>query len=197
MDLTFYLYVIGTYLLASIPFGYIVGKLFGKDVTKEGSGNIGATNVTRTIGKKAGILVLILDLLKGFIPVYYAKLIFWDTKLIAIIATTAVIGHCFSIFMKFKGGKGVATGFGVLIALSGKTAFIVFLIWLGTFLVSGYVSLASIISSSLAWIIIFYLEKDFYITTAVFISSLIIFLKHSANIERLIDGTESRFIYKN
>lgn len=197
MDLIFFLYVAGTYLLASIPFGYLIGKLFGKDVTKEGSGNIGATNVTRTIGKKAGILVLILDLSKGFIPVYYAKLIFWDTKHIAIIAITAVIGHCFSIFMKFKGGKGVATGFGVLMALSGKTAFIVFLIWLGTFLVSGYVSLASIISSSLAWVVIFYLEKDFYITTAVFISSLIIFLKHSSNIERLIDGTESRFIYKN
>ena len=196
MDLTFIIYIVATYLIASIPFGYVVGKIFGKDITKEGSGNIGATNVTRTIGKKAGILVLILDLLKGFIPVYYAKLIFWDTKLVALIATTAVIGHCFSVFMKFKGGKGVATGFGVLIALSGKSAFIVFLIWLGAFLVSGYVSLASIISSSLAWIIIFYLEKDFYITIGVFISSLIIFLRHSSNIERLINGTEHRFIYK-
>lgn len=196
MELNFYLYIIGTYLIASIPFGYIIGKLFGKDITKEGSGNIGATNVTRTIGKKAGILVLILDLSKGFLPVYYAKYLFWDTKLIAIIALTAVIGHCFSIFMKFKGGKGVATGFGVLIALSGKVAFITFLIWLGTFLVSGYVSLASIIASSFSWIIIYYLIGDLNITIAVFISSLIIFIKHSKNIDRLINGTEHRFIYK-
>jgi len=196
MDLIFIIYALATYLIASIPFGYVVGKIFGKDITKEGSGNIGATNVTRTIGKKAGVLVLILDLLKGFIPVYYAKMIFLDTKLTAVIAVIAVIGHCFSIFMKFKGGKGVATGFGVLIALSGKTAFIVFLIWLGTFLVSGYVSLASIISSSLAWVVIFYLERDFYMTMGVFISSLIIFLRHSSNIERLINGTEHRFLYK-
>ena len=190
------LYLILTYLIASIPFGYVIGKLFGKDITKEGSGNIGATNVTRTIGKKAGFLVLILDLLKGFIPVYYAKHIFLDYKSVGIIALTAVIGHCFSIFMKFKGGKGVATGFGVIIALSGKTAFILFLIWLGTFLVSGYVSLSSIIAVSLSWIIFFYLEKDLYLTLSILIASLIIFFKHSSNIERLIKGTEGRFIYK-
>jgi len=190
------LYLVLTYLIASIPFGYVIGKLFGKDITKEGSGNIGATNVTRTIGKKAGFLVLILDLLKGFIPVYYAKHIFLDYKSVGIIALTAVIGHCFSIFMKFKGGKGVATGFGVIIALSGKTAFILFLIWLGTFLVSGYVSLSSIIAVSLSWIIFFYLGKDLYLTLSILIASLIIFFKHSSNIERLIKGTEGRFIYK-
>ncbi len=194
MDVKFVVFVIITYLIASIPFGYIVGKIFGKDITKEGSGNIGATNVTRTIGKKAGALVLILDFLKGFLPVYIAQSIFWDTLQISIIAITAVIGHCFSIFMKFRGGKGVATGFGVLTALSAKVAFIVFMVWLGTFLVSGYVSLASIISASLSWIIFFYIEKDFYLTTAVFLSSLIIFLKHSSNIERLIEGKESRFL---
>ena len=184
-------------MLASIPFGYVVGKLFGKDITKEGSGNIGATNVTRTIGKKAGILVLILDLLKGFIPVYYAKYLFFDTKYIAIVAVTAVVGHCFSIFMKFKGGKGVATGFGVLIAISGKVALITFLVWLGTFLVSGYVSLASIMSASLSWIIIFHLVGDLYLTKAVLLSSILIVFKHSSNIERLINGTESRFLYKD
>ncbi|RMD47739.1 MAG: glycerol-3-phosphate 1-O-acyltransferase [Aquificota bacterium] len=190
------LYAILTYFVASIPFGYVIGKLFGKDITKEGSGNIGATNVTRTIGKKAGFLVLILDLLKGFIPVYYAKYFFLDYKSVGIIALTAVIGHCFSVFMKFKGGKGVATGFGVIIALSGKTAFILFLIWLGTFLVSGYVSLSSVITASLSWIIFFYLEKNMYITFSILIASLIIFFKHSSNIERLIKGTENRFIYK-
>ena len=197
MDWQFIGYIAFTYLLASIPFGYVVGKLFGKDITKEGSGNIGATNVTRTIGKKAGILVLILDLLKGFIPVYYAKYLFFDTKYIAIVAVTAVVGHCFSIFMKFKGGKGVATGFGVLIAISGKVALITFLVWLGTFLVSGYVSLASIMSASLSWIMIFHLVGDLYLTKAVLLSSILIVFKHSSNIERLINGTESRFLYKD
>jgi glycerol-3-phosphate acyltransferase PlsY len=197
MDWQFIGYILFTYLLASIPFGYIIGKLFGKDITKEGSGNIGATNVSRTIGKKAGVLVLILDLLKGFIPVYYAKFLFSDFKMLAIVALTAVIGHCFSVFMKFKGGKGVATGFGVLLAISGKVALITFLVWLGTFLVSGYVSLASIVSASLSWVLVLYLVGDIYITKAVLLSSILIVFKHSSNIERLLRGTESRFLYKD
>ena len=191
------LYLTLTYLIASIPFGYIIGKFFGKDVTKEGSGNIGATNVARTLGKKAGALVLILDMLKGFIPVFYAKkLFFFDPKFIAIIALVAVIGHCFSVFMKFKGGKGVATGIGVLLALSPKVAALVIMMWLGTFLVSGYVSLASILAASLSWVFYFFLEGEFYTTLAILIASLIIVIKHSSNIERLLKGTESRFIHK-
>jgi len=185
-----------TYMVASIPFGYVIGKLFGRDITKEGSGNIGATNVARTIGKKAGIAVLILDMLKGFVPVYYAKELFWDYKFVALVAITAVIGHCFSIFMKFKGGKGVATGIGVLLALSPQTASIIILLWIGIFLTSGYVSLASIISASLSWIIILYTDGNFYYTFATLIASIIIVMKHSSNIHRLIKGTENRFIYK-
>ncbi len=191
------LYLLGTYLITSIPFGYVIGKFFGKDVTKVGSGNIGATNVARALGKKAGAAVLILDMIKGFIPVYYAKkLFFFDPKFIAIVALIAVVGHCFSIFMKFKGGKGVATGIGVLFALSPKVAFLVILMWLGTFLVSGYVSLASILSASLSWVFYFFLEGEFYTTLSVLLASLIIVAKHSSNIERLLKGTESRFIHK-
>ncbi|NPA52913.1 MAG: glycerol-3-phosphate 1-O-acyltransferase PlsY [Aquificae bacterium] len=197
MDYTLLFYLTVTYLITSIPFGYIVGKIFGKDVTKEGSGNIGATNVARTIGKKAGILVLILDALKGYIPVYYAyDYFFYDTRAVMLVAIVAILGHCFSIFMKFKGGKGVATGFGVLLALSPQTALIVFLFWLGVFLVSGYVSLASIMASSISWVILFYIEKDIYLALGAFIVSLIIIIKHSSNIERLIKGTENRFLYK-
>ncbi len=190
-------YLIFTYLIGSIPFGYIVGKLFGKDITKEGSGNIGATNVTRTIGKKAGILVLILDLLKGFIPVFFAKNYFhFEPKFIGLVAVMAVIGHCFSVFMKFKGGKGVATGFGVLIALSVKVALITFILWLGVFLATGYVSLASIIATSFSWVMLGIIEQNLYYTWAALIISLIIVMKHSSNIERLMKGTENRFIYK-
>ncbi|WP_457625932.1 glycerol-3-phosphate 1-O-acyltransferase PlsY [Persephonella sp.] len=190
-------YILITYLVASIPFGYIVGKIFGKDITKEGSGNIGATNVTRTIGKKAGILVLILDMLKGFIPVFVAKnYLFFDDRFVALIAVTAVVGHCYSVFMKFRGGKGVATGIGVLLALSPKVALIVIILWIGIFLTTGYVSLASVISAFMSWIMMNYIVENYYYTLAALLASFVIIYKHSSNIERLIKGTENRFIYK-
>ncbi|WP_456465944.1 glycerol-3-phosphate 1-O-acyltransferase PlsY [Persephonella sp.] len=189
------LFILLTYFVASIPFGFIVGKLSGKDITKEGSGNIGATNVVRTIGKKAGIFVLLLDALKGFIPVYISK-IYFDDLIVAVVAVVAVFGHCYSIFMKFKGGKGVATGIGVLIALSPKVALITITLWLGIFLTTGYVFLASVISAFLSWIMMTYIELNYYYTIAALISSMIIVYKHSSNIERFLKGTESRFIYK-
>jgi glycerol-3-phosphate acyltransferase PlsY len=188
-------YLIITYLLGSIPFGLIISKLFGKDIRKEGSGNIGATNVTRVLGKKAGLLVLILDMLKGFLPIYIAKYIF-DTKLVSLLAIASVVGHCFSIFLKFKGGKGVATAIGVLLALSSKTASIIIMFWLGVFLVSGYVSLASMLSASISWVIINFIENNIYYTYAVFIIGLIIILKHKDNLDRLLKGTEYRFLHK-
>ncbi|ACD66068.1 protein of unknown function DUF205 [Sulfurihydrogenibium sp. YO3AOP1] len=195
MEINFIVYLIITYLLGSIPFGLIISKLFGKDIRKEGSGNIGATNVTRVLGKKAGILVLILDMLKGFLPIYIAKYIF-DTKLISLLAIASVIGHCFSIFLKFKGGKGVATAIGVLLALSSKTALIVIMFWLGVFLVSGYVSLASMLSASISWVIIKFIENNIYYTYAAFIIGLIVILKHKDNLDRLLKGTEYRFLHK-
>lgn len=196
MEINFIVYAILTYLISSIPFGLIVGKIFGKDVRKEGSKNIGATNVTRVVGKKAGILVLILDLLKGFLPILYAKHIF-EPKHVAFLAVISVIGHCFSIFLKFKGGKGVATGIGVLLALSTKTTYIVTLFWLGVFLTTGFVSLASILSSSISWVVIHVLEGDLYFTYAIFTVGLIIIFKHKENIDRLLKGTEHKFIYKD
>ncbi len=204
------IYALLTYLITSIPFGYIIGKIFGVDVRKKGSGNIGATNVARTIGKKAGLLVLLLDALKGFIPVYLAKTIFMEQmgiftpKNLGLIIIVAILGHCFSIFMKFKGGKGVATGLGILLALSPQATLIIVLFWLGVFLTTGYVSLASILSASLTWLVYFSLEmKNFlsvdyiYIVFAIFISSIVIVFKHLSNIERLLNGTENRFIYKD
>jgi glycerol-3-phosphate acyltransferase PlsY len=195
MEVNFIVYLIITYLLGSIPFGLIISKLFGKDIRKEGSGNIGATNVTRVLGKRAGLLVLILDMLKGFLPIYIAKSIF-DTKLVSLLAIASVIGHCFSIFLKFKGGKGVATAIGVLFALSSKTALIVIMFWFGVFLVSGYVSLASMLSASISWVIINFIENNIYYTYTAFIIGLIIILKHKDNLDRLLKGTEYRFLHK-
>jgi len=203
-----FIYALITYLITSIPFGYIIGKILGVDVTKKGSGNIGATNVARTIGKKAGLVVLILDMLKGFIPVYIAKNILMEKvgifspKDVGLIVIVAVLGHCFSIFMKFKGGKGVATALGVMLALSPQATLIIVLFWLGVFLTTGYVSLASILSAYISWFIYFFIEiKNFtspdyiYIVIAIFISSMIIIYKHISNIQRLLNGTENRFIY--
>lgn len=190
------LYSVLAYLVGSIPFGLVIGRLFGKDVRKEGSGNIGATNVTRVVGKKAGILVLILDALKGFLPVYYMISKGYSPKVVSIVSIFAVIGHTFSIFMKFKGGKGVATSLGVLLALSFKSSAIILMFWLGVFLATGYVSLASILSASISWVVIHILTGDIYYTYTAFLIGLVIIFKHKSNIDRLLKGQEYRFIHK-
>lgn len=190
------IYSLIAYLVGSIPFGLLVGKLFGRDVRKEGSGNIGATNVTRVVGKKAGILVLFLDALKGFLPVYYLVSKGYSPKLISVVSIFAVLGHTFSIFLKFKGGKGVATALGVLLALSIKSSIIVLMFWIGIFLATGYVSLASILSAGISWVVIHVLTGDIYYTYAAFLIALIIVFKHKSNIDRLLKGEEYRFIHK-
>ncbi|MCX7760487.1 MAG: glycerol-3-phosphate 1-O-acyltransferase PlsY [Hydrogenothermaceae bacterium] len=190
------LYSILAYLIGSIPFGLIVGKIFGKDVRKEGSGNIGATNVTRVIGKKAGLLVLFLDAVKGFLPVYYLISKGYPSKIVSVVSIFAVVGHTFSIFLKFKGGKGVATALGVLLALNTKVSIIILMLWIGIFLTTGYVSLASIISASISWVVLHILSGDIYYTYAAFFIALIIIFKHKSNIERLLEGKEHRFIHK-
>lgn len=190
------LYSLLAYIIGSIPFGLIIGKIFGKDITKEGSGNIGATNVTRVIGKKAGAAVLILDALKGFLPVYYLISKGYSPKVVSVVSIFAVIGHTFSIFMKFKGGKGVATALGVLLALSLKSSIIILMFWLGVFLATGYVSLASILSASISWVVIHIISGDIYYTYAAFFIALVIIFKHKSNIDRLLKGQEYRFIHK-
>lgn len=189
-------YSLIAYLIGSIPFGLVVGKLFGKDVRKEGSGNIGATNVTRVVGKKAGILVLVLDAAKGFLPVYYLIGKGYTPKFISAICIFTVLGHTFSIFLKFKGGKGVATALGVLFALSLKSSVIVLMFWLGIFLATGYVSLASILSAGISWMVVHVIIGDIYYTYASLIIALIIVFKHRSNIDRLLKGEEYRFIHK-
>lgn len=189
-------YAIISYLIGSIPFGLIVGKLFGKDVRKEGSGNIGATNVTRVVGKKAGLLVLVLDAIKGFLPVYYLITLEYDPKIVSLVGIFAVIGHTFSVFLKFKGGKGVATALGVMLALSLKSSIIIVMFWLGVFLATGYVSIASIMSAGISWVVIHILTADIYYTYAAFFIALLIVFKHKSNIDRLLKGQEHRFIHK-
>lgn len=211
MDLTQWIFavsaVILAYMLGSIPFSLMVGKIFfRKDVRKEGSGNAGATNTFRVLGWKAGVPVFLLDVLKGWFAVY---LINWFPEgaiaekyfyyLTAFQAIAVVSGHIYPLFAGFKGGKGVATLLGVALAMypiSGLMAFGVFII---VFLLSGYVSLGSIIACTAFPFISYFLIENTDPALVIFSIAVGSFvpITHLENIGRLLSGTESRFLYKS
>ncbi len=182
-----------TYFLGAVPFGLLFARwLTGKDPREHGSGNIGATNAMRTGGKKVGIFTLIADVLKGVLPVSLALYLEFTQLEITLIALAAFLGHIFPIYLKFKGGKGVATMFGVLIPWLPWVAVISFAIWFVSFKLSRYVSLASILAGVslpiLAWFLGSSLEAVF---TCVVLGGLMS-VRHQDNIKRLIAGTESK-----
>ena len=182
------------FILGSIPFGVIISRtVSGIDITKHGSGNIGATNVSRSLGNKWGLLTLILDFLKGFIPVYICQRIFnWPEISFLIVGLASFVGHQFSIFLKFHGGKGVSTAFGVFTAISPFTAFIAIILFSVIVYWSGFVSLASIITVSASPIILLMEDAPtVYILGGVTMAAFIC-LKHKDNIQRLIRGEEMR-----
>ena len=199
--------VLGAYLLGSIPWGFIIGKLNGVDVRKEGSKNIGATNVTRCVGKKAGKLCFALDFFKGALPVLAAQWLFAESGSwleYTVIATlfAAVIGHMFPIFLKFKGGKGVSTAAGAVMALTPIPLLIALVVWVVVFLVSRFVSLASIAAAIVlpvvAWIFFMTdygqpLARSPLVLGFLTLISLLAIVRHRSNIQRLLDGTENRF----
>ena len=198
--------ILAAYLLGSIPWGFLIGRYYGVDVRKEGSKNIGATNVTRCVGKGAGKLCFALDFLKGALPVVAAQYFFNGGKCFeyAVIATlfAVVIGHMFPVFLKFHGGKGVSTAAGAIMALTPIPLIIALVVWVVVFLVSRYVSLASIAAAAVlpivAWI--FYLigfgsdlARSQGVLIFLTIIALLAILRHHANILRLLNGTENRF----
>jgi len=192
------LYFISAYLIGAIPFGLVIATLKGVDLRKVGSGNIGATNVVRAVGKSWGMLTFALDALKGYAAVALLPLLFNESfsinqRLIA--GVFAVLGHSASIFIKFKGGKGVATGAGFFIGIAPLAAAAALLIWIIAFFSSRYVSLSSIISVTLASILswIYYREESIWVPITVTILSLLIVIRHRENITRLLNGTENRF----
>jgi glycerol-3-phosphate acyltransferase PlsY len=180
-----------SYALGSIPFGFIVGKIKGHDLRREGSGNVGTTNVFRVVGKKEGIMVFILDLLKGFIPVFYFTRFSPYIGIVAVLG--AITGHVTTPFLRFKGGKGIATGFGSLLALMMVPALLIFAVWIILLGISRRVSVGSL-GAAIALPISYYFTSDpVYIPILIItiLITIIVFVSHRSNIKRLIKKEEA------
>lgn len=199
--------VLGSYLLGSIPFGYLAGKIGGIDIRKVGSGNIGATNVARALGKRYGYPVFVLDFLKGFGAVKISMSIATDTELCSpemfgiLAAFASVIGHSFPLWLKFRGGKGVATSAGALFGLMPLATLIAVAIWVLVFWFTRYVSVASLVTAVAVPLVILTMTRFNQIHgNALFYSSLgiaaVVIWRHRSNFSRLMRGSEQRFTRK-
>lgn len=192
------LFLVFSYLIGSIPMGSILYYfLEKKDIRKVGSGNIGATNVLRTKGKIAGLTTLILDMLKGILPVLYG-LIHFDSSVIVIGGGAAVIvGHIFSVFLKFRGGKGVATFAGVILAFYFPSIIVFIILFLLTLFITKYVSLGSIIGVISVFFHILF-TNIVEVSIIVFVIVILITIRHTPNIKRIIQGCENKlYLRKN
>ncbi len=187
------IYIILSFLLGSIPFSYLITKFIAKkDIREIGSGNPGATNVVRALNKWYGLLVLALDVGKGILPVYLAKQVN-DPVFISLIALAVVLGHDYSIYLGFKGGKGVATSFGVLIVLAPVPIMVVAIIFTLVTGVFKFVSFGSVMASFSYPFVAYILGDTRYTWLAIVLGSLIIY-KHKENLKRLWHGKEKRSI---
>ena len=198
----------GSYLLGSIPFGYLIGRIAGIDIRKVGSCNIGATNVVRVLGKRYGYAVFLLDFVKGFGAVKLSMLLAmrsppdWNSPELfgSIAAVSSIVGHSYPPWLKFKGGKGVATSAGALLALTAVGGLIGFGIWIVIFWLTRYVSVASITAALLLPLVILVIgwrnesaKVIFYFSVC---AAVVVIWRHRSNLSRLMHGTEPRFIRK-
>ena len=194
------------YLFGSLPTGHLVGRFLGVDISKHGSGNIGATNVLRVLGRRWGYLVFFIDTIKGFLAVraafflvQIAKIGVEQIELVGILAAvTCILGHTFPIWLRFKGGKGVATSAGALLGLMPAAIVAIFFVWLIIFQLTRYVSLASIGAAvALPAVVGILILRKFVTDTALLYFSVLIagvvIWRHRSNLRRLINGTERRF----
>ncbi|WP_462331667.1 glycerol-3-phosphate 1-O-acyltransferase PlsY [Schwartzia sp. (in: firmicutes)] len=182
-----------SYLIGSIPTGLILGKLlWGVDLRQHGSHNIGATNAWRTLGKGPGIIIFLLDFLKGVVGVALGMYFVGTPLMMVLGGIMAIVGHSWSILLKFKGGKGVATGLGVIVMLMPSTALLVFLIWFVIVLITKYVSLGSIVAAACVPLFAWLFDRPCeYIAFSVLAAVFVIY-RHKTNIGRLLNGTESK-----
>ena len=201
------LWVVGAYLVGSIPFGFLVGKMRGKDIRTLGSKNIGATNVYRTVGKSWGILAFACDFLKGLLPTLATQRYGNADWLPLAVGIMTVAGHMWTCFMKFKGGKGIATGFGMLVALTPVLVLAAFAVSVVVMLVSHYVSLGSIVAAAFLMVTVWLPWCDWFgccmlrncrgyhdLPLCIVVSALCAFAiwKHKKNIVRLLSHAESK-----
>lgn len=192
------------YLIGGIPFGFLIGKMRGVDVRTVGSKNIGATNVFRTVGKKWGFLALFLDMMKGFLPTFVCKTwIAGPYWLPLAVGVTCAVGHMLTPYMKFKGGKGVATGAGMLFGLAPALMGVTFAVFVVVFALSNYISLGSCAAATFIgitiWLPILGNEGYENLPQAILVSLIAAFVvfKHRSNIGRLLKGTENKiYIFK-
>ncbi|MCX7831788.1 MAG: glycerol-3-phosphate 1-O-acyltransferase PlsY [Actinobacteria bacterium] len=206
MDISFFQFILYSFLcyfIGSLPFGYMLGRLKGKDITREGSGNIGATNVARTLGLSFGVLVLFLDAFKGYISVLAANLFvdasikggfFQPTYFHFVGAFFSVLGHSYSPFLRFSGGKGVATSFGAAFALFPVPTLLGLLTFVFIALLTRVISIASLCASTLVAFCVLVLYSD-NISAQIFvlITVILIFYRHRINIEKIFNGNENIF----
>ncbi|MCX8059243.1 MAG: glycerol-3-phosphate 1-O-acyltransferase PlsY [Spirochaetes bacterium] len=192
--------IIFSYLIGAIPTGYIIGKIKGIDIRKEGSGNIGATNTLRVLGPIFGAIVLFIDISKSFLTLIILKNIYLlininlvpQNYFLILCAFFILIGNIFNPFLKFKGGKGVATTVGIFLFLNSFIVLIGLLIFVLTVILTKYVSLGSIISSFAVSLLSIFLFKDIFLIIFTFLVFFIILWRHKENIKRLINGKENK-----
>lgn len=181
------------YFLGAVPNGLWLCRAFWHiDIRDYGSHNIGATNVYRTLGKGPGALVLLLDFLKGSLGVYAAMLLVGTPLAMVLGGLFAILGHSASVFMRFKGGKGVATGLGVIAMLMPHVTALVTLVWLGIVFATRYVSLGSIVAAALVPLLAFFFSEPMEYTIFGLFAALLVIVRHHSNIGRLLAGTESK-----
>ncbi|MDO4690334.1 MAG: glycerol-3-phosphate 1-O-acyltransferase PlsY [Fusobacterium sp.] len=197
--MNFVIMLILCYFIGAIPSGVWIGKLLKNiDVRDYGSRNSGATNCYRILGAKIGVAVLIADALKGFIPLLIASKYIESQFQILVLAMVTILAHTYSCFIKFKGGKGVATSLGVFLFLTPYVVLILSLIFVTVFLMFRYVSLASVVAAGSLPILVFIMDRsnNIYLFVLSLIIGLFVIYRHKSNIERLFKGTETKFKFK-
>ena len=192
--MTFFCLIILSYFFGAIPSGVWIGKIFKNiDVRDYGSKNSGATNSYRILGAKLGVIVLVMDILKGFVPLYIASKFDLKYNDLVILGLVAILAHTFSCFISFKGGKGVATSLGVFLFLAPVITLILLVIFILVAYFTRYISLASITAAFLLPIFTFFTHRDSYLFALSVIIAIFVIYRHKTNISRLLSGTENKF----
>ncbi|MDD5687573.1 MAG: glycerol-3-phosphate 1-O-acyltransferase PlsY [Elusimicrobia bacterium] len=189
-----FLILLLSFLFGSIPTAYLISKIFyGIDIRNYGSGNPGATNVYRTLGKKPGIITFVIDVLKGFFPVFISKKLFSDNLLIipVISGFLAVLGHIWTPFLRFKGGKGVATGCGIFLGLAPLSAVLAVIVFVVVLIITKYVALGSISAAISLPIFLYVLKESLILVLIAILLAFIIVWRHKSNIRKILGGVEN------